>query len=345
MTIDFRHERFTAELLDPRRGFEPTRTEVEVRWDPLTGQSCRLLPSGTMMPPAAQDLEALAERSRPTCPFCAERVEQETPRFPEAVLSGGRVRVGEALLFPNLLPYAKWSSVSVYSPERHVLPLEELTPSLFADNLAAQVEFARAVLAHDPTSAWVSINANQLPPSGSSIFHPHLQGAAHPVPTTVQRVFAELDAARLRQHVELERAAGERFIATVGPVEWLASFAPGGLAEIRGVVSGAGSTVDLERERIASLASGLSAVLLLYARLGFQSFNLAIHGAGSGDRDPMLVLRVVARAFFGPLLRSDVMWSEGLHAEVATDLWPERVAELVRDAFALRANRQQDRQR
>jgi galactose-1-phosphate uridylyltransferase len=342
MSIDFRHERFTAELLDPRKGFEPACTEVEVRWDPLTGQSCRLLPSGSMPPPAAQDLEALAERSRPTCPFCAERVEHETPRFPEAVLPGGRIRVGEALLFPNLLPYSKWSSVSVYSPERHVLRLEQLTPSLVADNLAAQVEFARAVLAYDPTSVWISINANQLPPSGSSIFHPHLQGAAHPVPTTAQRVFAELDADRVRRYVELERAAGERFIASLGPVDWLASFAPGGLGEIRGVVSGAGSTADLDRQRITSLASGLSAVFRLYARLGFQSFNVATHGVAAGARDPMLVLRVVARGTFGPLERSDVMWSECLHGEVATDLRPERVTELARDLFALPGTRQQD---
>ena len=37
---------------------------------------------------------------------------------------------GDAVVFPNLVPYAKWSSVSVYSPERHLLPLPELVPPL-----------------------------------------------------------------------------------------------------------------------------------------------------------------------------------------------------------------------
>lgn len=200
LEMELRRERFTAELLDPRRGFESSRVPLEVRWDPLTGQSCRILPQGSLPPPAVQDLEALAEKSRPSCPFCAQRVERETPRFPPEVCPEGRIRVGEALLFPNLVPYAKWNSVSVYSPARHLLPLEELTPSLIGDNLATQVAFARAVIAHDSASAWVSINANQLPPSGSSIFHPHLQGSANPVPTTVQRLFAELAPGRVREY-------------------------------------------------------------------------------------------------------------------------------------------------
>src|SRR5439155_13255491 len=102
-----RREQFTAELLDPRQAFEPARAEVEVRWDPLTGHSTRVLPEGSMPPPAAQDLERLAELSRPSCPFCTERIERETPRFLAAVYPQGRIQVGEALLFPNLLPYAK----------------------------------------------------------------------------------------------------------------------------------------------------------------------------------------------------------------------------------------------
>jgi galactose-1-phosphate uridylyltransferase len=331
--VEFRRERFAAEWLDPRRGFAATRASAEVRWDPLTGQSCRLLPEGSLPPPAAQDVSALAEQSRASCPFCPERVELETPRFPAEVWPSGRIGVGDALLFPNLLPYAKWSSVSVYSPARHLLPLDELTPRLIADNLAAQVEFARAVVAHDPASAWVSVNANHLPASGSSIFHPHLQGSAHPVPTSTQRLFAEVEPGRVRTYLEQERQSGERIIGSSGPVEWLASFAPAGLAEVRAFVTGAGSTVDLGEEGIATLATGLSSALGVYARLGLESFNLALHGVAVGSDDPMLVLRIVGRAYFGPLQRSDVMWSERLHAELATDLKPETVADLARSIF------------
>jgi galactose-1-phosphate uridylyltransferase len=332
--MELRREQFTAEVLDPRQDFEPRQSVVEVRWDPLTGQSCRLLPEGTMPAPASHDLEALVDQTRPSCPFCGEQVERETPRFPTKMLADGRIRIGEALLFPNLVPYAKWSAVSVYSPARHLLRLDELRPSLIRDNLTAQVLFGQAVARHDPASSWISINANHLPPSGSSIVHPHLQGSANPVPTTSQRVFAELPPRRVREYVEAEQRAGERLIAARGRVAWLASFAPAGLAEVRAVVEDAASTVDLDEGMVADLAAGLSKVLRVYAELGFESFNVAIHGAGVRGARGSIVLRVVARAYFAPLQRSDVMWSERLHAETATDLTPERLADRARELFA-----------
>src|ERR671937_979126 len=112
---------------------------MELRRERLTAE---LLDEGSLPAPEQQDLEALAERSRPTCPFCAARIESETPRFPPELWPQGRIRCGDAVLFPNLVAYAKWSSVSVYSPDRHLLRLEELTPTLLADNLMTQVALA-----------------------------------------------------------------------------------------------------------------------------------------------------------------------------------------------------------
>ena len=332
--MDLRRERFEAELLDPRRDFEPARVEVEVRWDPLTGQSCRLLPSGSLQPPAPIDLDRLAAQSRPGCPFCRDRIEDETPLFSAEVWPEGRIRRGEAVLFPNLVPYAKWSSVSVYSPDRHVLPLAEITAELLTDNLSAQVAFARAVLEHDPSSAWISINANQLPPSGSSIFHPHLQGAANPVPTTMQRLLAEVPAPRFRDYVETERRSGERYLGSTGTVDWLAAFAPLGPGELRAFAFGATSASQLDNALLAELGQGISRALALYAELGFESFNLALFGPPPGAGGYPLNLRLVARSYFGQLLRSDAMWSERLHWEAATDLAPEAIAERARARFA-----------
>ena len=329
--MELRRERVVAELLDPRNGFERARVPLEVRWDPLTGQSSRLLPEGSVPPPAAHDLASLDEQTRETCPFCSPRLESATPRFPPELWPEGRIRHGEAVLFPNLVAYAKWSSVSVYSPRRHVIRLEELTPALLADNLAAQATFARAVAAHDPASRWTSVNANHLPPSGSSVLHPHLQGTAGAAPTTVQRLLAEVAPAAVREYVASERANGERFVAAGNGVDWLASFAPLGPGEVRAYVWDAASPAELEAGSVEQLARGISAVLAVYAALGFESFNLALYGAGPGHA---LSLRVVARAYFGPLLRADAMWSERLHWEAATDLAPERVAELARAAFS-----------
>jgi UDPglucose--hexose-1-phosphate uridylyltransferase len=308
--VRLRSERYDATFLDPRQDFATAQVPLEVRWDPLTGRTTRLLPEGSIPPPALHDLEELAEQTRATCPFCADAIERETPRFPPELLPEGRIRRGEAVLFPNLVPYAPWSSVSVYSPERHRLALDELTPTLLADNLATQVEFGRAV-----AQEWFSINANHLPPAGSSVFHPHLQGAAGAVPTNAQRELAEAPVA---EYVALERD-GERHIASRGGVDWFASFAPAGIGEVRAFALDA----ELDHTLAGELARGIVDVLQAYAELGFESFNFALTGSPP-------TLRMVARAYFGPARRSDVMWSERLHGEVATDLAPERLAVLVR---------------
>jgi UDPglucose--hexose-1-phosphate uridylyltransferase len=330
--VELRGERFVAEILDPREGFEPRRSEVEIRRDPLTGRSCRLLPPGCFPAPKHLDLEQLARRSRESCPFCGDRIERLTPRLPPAVWPEGRIRRGQAVLFPNLVPYSRWSSVSIYSADRHLLPIGSMTPTLIADNLATQVAYIRAVRSHDPGSAWASVNANHFPPSGSSIPHPHLQGSVNPEPTTVQRRLAGLPEGTLDEYRIAERR-GERWIGSTGRVEWMAAFAPAGPAELRAFVPGVSCPSGLDDEAVAELARGLSLALALYDRLGFQSFNLACYGLGAGPHDGPVLVRSVARVRYGPQGRSDVMWSEALHEEAATDLWPEAVAERARALF------------
>jgi UDPglucose--hexose-1-phosphate uridylyltransferase len=329
--LAFERETFEAELLDPRRGFEPTRTTVEVRRDPLTGHSARILPAGSFPEPATHDLERLAAETWDSCPFCVERIDEQTPRLPAGVWKEGQIRAGEAVLFPNLVAYAKWSSVSVYSPERHVLPLAQLTPPLVADNVRAQRDFGRAVLAFDSSAQWISVNANHLPPSGSSIFHPHLQGSANPRPTTMQRLLAAVPPGDIAAYASAERDGGARLVASAEGIDWVASFAPLGPAEICALVGGASSPHELDDGRIDQLAHGISAVLGVYDALGFQSFNLALYGVPGAET---LLLRLVARAYFGVAERSDAMWSERLQWEAVTDLAPEHVAEVARETFA-----------
>ncbi len=114
---------------------------TELRWDPLTGDTARLLRERVpMLPPSDFDLAGLAADTRAGCPFCPERVLAVTPRFPAALVEAGRIEVGAALLFPNLVGFAEHSSVCVYGPELHDLPLASMTAEPVADNLAAHVE-------------------------------------------------------------------------------------------------------------------------------------------------------------------------------------------------------------
>ncbi len=325
-----------GEILHPDREFAATPTTVEVRVDPLTGHAARLLSGKGLMPPNEYDLAALAEATRTTCPFCSERLEARTPRLSPAIWPEpeGRIRVGEAVLFPNLTAYAKWSVVSVFSPYRHLLPLGEMTPRLVADNLAAQVAFHRAVVERDPDAPWASVNANHMLPSGSSLFHPHLQGSADTVPTTMQRMLAEVPGERFRDYVETERRAGERYLGSTGGVTWLASFAPIGPNEVRAVAFGSPTPAALSGDLVEELGAGIATVLNLYAELGFESYNLAAYGGPPGRGDHPLNLRIVCRSNLRePAYRSDAAWMERLHWDAGIDLTPEELAERAHGRF------------
>jgi UDPglucose--hexose-1-phosphate uridylyltransferase len=336
--MDFESRSVSMEILDPARGFQSARLEVEQRWDPLTGQGCRLLPPLNLFPPAEEEVIDALTRAAAGCPFCPERVEVVTPKFPEAVIGAGRLRRGEALLFPNLHPYARYSSVAVFSPRRHLLPLTEMNPRLVGDNLATQVAFARAVTGYEPEAPWVSVNANHLPPSGSSVLHPHTQGTVHPFPTTMQRLLSELPADRLTDYIATERAEGRRYLGSTGTVDWVVSFAPSGPAELRAVLSEVCSPEQLDEERVAELAYGIATALTFYAELGFSSYNMALYGTpsdepGSGAAGRAMLLRMVCRSNPRPWYRSDVMWLERLHGDAAVDIWPEDVADRAGDRF------------
>jgi UDPglucose--hexose-1-phosphate uridylyltransferase len=330
--VDFRHELLTAEMIDPGTG-ELVRTAVEVRADPLTGHSSRILPDRGLMRASGFDLEAFAEQTRPGCPFCPDRIGRLTPKLPPAIHPAGRIAVGEAVLFPNLHAYSSHSAVSVYSPERHYLPVGELTQRLIADNLATQVAHAQAVLAAEPVSVWASINANHMLPSGSSLFHPHMQGIVDSQPTTLQRMLAAVPPERFEEYLDAERRAGERWLGDTGRVRWIVSYAPIAPAEVRAFVPGICSPAQLTAELTEELAQGLALALGGYAQMGFESFNFALYGAPPAATGYPLNLRLACRSNLQEFYRSDSTFLERLHWEGAVDQVPEHVARVLGDRF------------
>jgi hypothetical protein len=122
-------------MLDPGTG-ELVRTTIDVRVDPLTRHTSRILPERGLMPRNDFDLAAFARENQPRCPFCPERIDALTPKLTPAIHPSGRIVDGEAVLFPNLHAYSSHSCKSVYSPRLHYLPLEDMTERLVADNLS-----------------------------------------------------------------------------------------------------------------------------------------------------------------------------------------------------------------
>jgi galactose-1-phosphate uridylyltransferase len=329
--VELKRQILTSEILHPAQDFQPQRGQVEVRWDPLTGHSARLIHGGgPLLPPSDFDLAALAAETQPSCFFCGPRVEEVTPRLLPAIHAEGRIRRNQALLFPNILTYSQYSSVSIYSPNLHFIPLEEMSGRLVADNLAVQVEFIQAVMRFDENATWASINANHMLPAGSSLFHPHVQSSVDPVPSTMQHLLAGLPADRFHDYLETEKRLGERYLGSTGGVEWLASFAPQGFNEIRALVPGIASPAQLEPEQIEELGEGIARMLNLYAELGYQSFNMALFGAPPAQHGYVLNLRLVCRSNLKPLYRSDVTYFERLHWQAMVDRSPEELAERAR---------------
>jgi len=275
-------------------------------------------------------------------PFDAEHLETATFPFPAELTIEGRIRLGKAVVVPNILAYATHSAVGIYDPGRHFLDLDDLTPSIVGDTLAAMVRHAQAVRRLNPAALWSSINGNYLPPSGSSLVHPHVQSAHDAYGLTGQRFLVEQSRAwKEEQHGSYwttlvdQEAGGPRWVGHAGRVAWLTPFASSGFHEAWAVVSGAADVTELTGEDSRALGQGLSQVLGAYRAWNLTSFNFAVIGGGPQAREHghQVVLKVLSRANPEPMYRSDATYFERLYGEALIDLSPEEVADGVRARF------------
>ena len=317
-------------------------TRVRLRWrrDPLTGAGARILTGVKLQPASRPDLTELTAKPA-FCPFDAEHLQTATFPFPAELTTEGRIRVGQAVVVPNILAYATHSAVGIYDPGRHFLDLDDLSPALVGDALAAMVRHAQAVRRLDPAARWSSINGNYLPPSGASLVHPHLQSAHDAYGLTGQRFLADRSAAWQERRgsywaalVEQE-AGGPRWVGSTGRVAWLTPFAPSGFHEVWAVVSGAADVSELTEEDCRALGQGLSRVLGAFRAWNLSSFNFAVIGGGPDAREHgyQVVLKVLSRSNPEPWYRSDATYFERLYGEALIDLSPEEVADGVRARF------------
>ena len=100
---------------------------------------------------------------------------QATPRFPEDILAEGRLVAGDKVLFPNIAPYDALGAVAILGSE-HYLPMAAIEPERIAAGIALACKFFEKTreIGH-PESVYHLISWNYMPPSGSSLIHPHLQ--------------------------------------------------------------------------------------------------------------------------------------------------------------------------
>jgi galactose-1-phosphate uridylyltransferase len=339
--IEFEERDLDARVPDLAAGGAWTRVRLRWRRDPLTGASARILTGVKLQPDTRPDMTDLTAKPA-FCPFDSEHLEKATVPFPAELTAEGRIRVGHAVVVPNIMAYATHSAVGIYDPGRHFLDLDELTPSLVGDALTAMVRHAHAVRRLDPAAAWSSVNGNYLPPAGASLVHPHLQSAHDACGLTGQRQLVEQAGAWQERTgwsywtdlVEQE-ADGPRWVGRTGRVAWLTPFAPTGFHEVWGVVDGVADVTDLTEQDTQDLGRGLSQVLAAYRAWNLASFNFALIGGGPQAREygHQVVLKVLSRSNPEPVYRSDATYFERLHAEALIDLSPEEIAEGLRARF------------
>lgn len=347
-SIAFEKISSTFTILNPFNGFAPEEHRVEVRKDPLLGDTSVHNPylkdkaRAFFCENDAELIKKLAEESSKGCIFCGENVLHKTAQYPSDILSQGRIRTGEAVLFANLF------SVGAYHPvialgSKHFLKLSEFAPQLFADGMEAAQEFLRSVYRTDASAVFTAVCANYLFPAGASLVHPHLQMLVTPMAYSYHARL--LDACRLYYEkygtsyfddlIAEEKRIGARHIAEQNRWHWLAAFSPMGSNEITAIHEKATDFGALSKEDLQDLSRGISTVLLLYERLGHLSFNYALFSVRQGARAEgfRCVFKIISRQNLYPNYRCDDYF---LQKMLQTELIfnpPEELAEQLRKMF------------
>ena len=284
--------------------------ELEIRRDPLTGAQSVFNPRledkvAMFFGQSDTDLiEKLAKESESRCFLCGDKWKAMTPAYPDEVVPGGRIQVGEAVLFPNIFPAAQIHAV-IKVGDVHYVPLAEFNPKPVAEAFQASLKLAAHLADNDTGVKHLTINGNYLGPAGASIAHPHFQVMGGDLPFS----YLESVLTRSRQYYEanqtcywtdllaLEKSAGERYVGATGPVEWLAAFSPQGTNEILGLLPQRNTFLEMDDADVTGIAEGLVKVLHGYAEMGMSTFNFAVYSAPFDEDNGSLrcFIRIISR--------------------------------------------------
>ena len=324
-----------SRFLDPASGFAEARRFSEVRVDPLTGHSSRILDFPVKEIPR-EDLGPLVEASRAFCPFCPEVVEQVTPKFHPDLLRQERYAQGEALCVPNAFPYDENGAVCVMC-RQHYLPLKGFTVRILQDALGCCLSYLRDVVVNQPEMIYQSVNWNYMPLAGGSLVHPHLQITASSSSTNYYTDMLPALERYEREHGrgywpdlrDEELRAGERFIAASPGITWLAAFAPMGVFDVLGVFHQAHDPADIGGELLDEVVNGIMRVLEYIDTLNMHSLNMSIYFLLDNERF-VPHLRICPRVSIPPFGTSQINYMRMLHNETLTTLKPEEVCSDLR---------------
>jgi galactose-1-phosphate uridylyltransferase len=340
--MEFKAVKKETVILSPQENMTERRIPSEIRFDPLTGRTARIC-HFMGLHWEKPDFEALIAGTEAWCPFCPDKVLQVTPCFPADLIPEGRLQKDDMVIFPNIAPYDGLGAVTTFGA-RHYIPMTAFEPERIAAAFGFAQEFFRRVDdAGHPESVYPIINWNYMPPSGSTLIHPHLQVFASSSAPNLMR--QELEASKDYQEkqgsnywedlVAAEQQAGKRYLGRIGRTHWLTAYAPMGVAgDVLAVVEEARCTLDLTGPDLLDLASGLTRVIAEYDKMGIYSFNMNFFTGAKTDDSFRFHLLFSPRTFFSQKLGTpDVGALRNLFNETLCMAFPEEIKELLRPGF------------
>lgn len=330
MSLEFKKVVERGRILDPSSHFEEKEVWVQIRWDPVTGQTVRIiqdLGTSTSLIPE----EIFKAGIEGFCPFCPDKVEELTPAFPPHLFESSRAKRGEAILFPNLRPFDLISAVVVLG-KRHFLRAKELELGVLLDGFSLARDFLKEVVSTRGREVYCYVNWNFLPASGGSLVHPHIHAMAGRYPTNEMRwiekkaweYYQATGRSILSDLCSHEQRMAERFLWERNGVAWFLSFAPRGPYDTTFVFFEEDDFLEVGEDRLKAFLESLKKVLEFYEGKGLYSFNLVIYGRTAHKGGHFRVHgRVVGRRFLNPWFTSDMNAFQILHHEPVVGILPE----------------------
>jgi len=341
MSIRFIKENIESVFLNPMNDFSESSVYFEVRKDPLTKETSRIVPETGIEFQKTEDFSEMINESE-GCFFCEENVEKNTPKFKKKIVEDGRIKVGDVILFPNIFPYGKYSGVCAF--KEHFIPLKKFNAEIIGDALTACKIFAENVYKNDKTAKYCTVNWNYLPPAGSSILHPHIQPLIDPSVSNYHKLlinsskkyFSDNGSSFWKDIIKVEIEKNERYIGKTGSVEWITPFAPRGHFEIIGITNSP-NFISLSDTEIIDIATGIAKVLEFYDKESRDSFNMSIYSGILGDFEDKEYfstnIRLIARSNMQKYYMNDANYLRMLLNEPIVSTSPEEIRNRIKNIF------------
>jgi UDPglucose--hexose-1-phosphate uridylyltransferase len=323
--------------LNPFTDFGPQDGKVEIRWDPLTGLTSRIVhfPVRKIGPFNFDDTISNSLKGR--CPFCPDNIDAMTSKFDREQFGCERFEDDGVTVIPNLLSFDKYCLVAIISKE-HFVDMDMLIRRRYLTRgIKALLKVLGVIKDFDKSVRYFSINCNYMPMSGSSILHPHIQAIAGEYPTNYHGLLLNKSKVFRNEHDSLfwdllrdeEKSLNERFIGENGRTFWFTPFAPKGNIDLNCIL-GKNSIFELDHEDLSNLENGLDVILSFLDNEHVSGFNFSIFSGIPGEDYFRSNMRIVARRFLPPVNASDTNYFDKMHMESACLFFPEDVAKDAR---------------